>query len=147
MSSLANKEKEGGGAMKVEFYNTFDEMMAAIEQARKAADAKVQPWQAEVKAGDYVILLNDLVGVILVEILEEYRQEHMKNYRFSRAYSVVVPEGELGDIHVSQVDAVIPKELFDQMLKLLREDEFEELLDKAASAVKQRILEHGYKEE
>jgi hypothetical protein len=41
-----------------------------------------------------------------------YLEPHMKHYRFSRTYSVLCPDGELGDVHVSTLTRV-PSSIFE----------------------------------
>lgn len=41
-----------------------------------------------------------------------YLEPHMKHYRFSRTYSVLCPDGELGDVHVSTLTR-IPSSVFE----------------------------------
>lgn len=124
----------------ITFYGSFVEMMEAEELARKKADSYVQPWQEKGRAGDILvsnpgygfpvfheILDNEkIVGDNLkkygddyeeegIYILDLYRESHMKHFRFCCNYSVVVPEGELGDIHLSIVIGKITRELFDEI--------------------------------
>lgn len=50
-----------------------------------------------------------------IYILDLYNQPHMENYRFCRSYSVVVPEGEYGDIHLSIAIGKISREYFEEL--------------------------------
>lgn len=106
-----------------------DEFFAEIDAAREAADARVVPWQVHVRAGDLALSFNhDLEGWVGVEILdalhgadaderkylaETYGAPEMKHYRFARAFSPVCPDGELGDVHVSTLACLVPREAFD----------------------------------
>lgn len=51
------------------------------------------------------------------EILEpdEPYTGHMASYRFCRAYSVACPHGELGDIHISQIERRLDRREFEAM--------------------------------
>ena len=100
--------------VEVEFFATHEEAMARIEECRKAADARVKPWQAALKPGErFIYLAEDLL--IFGEVLETYEEERLKHYRFCRCYSVACPEGELGDVHVSVVLAPVSRAFFEAM--------------------------------
>ena len=88
---------------KVEFFGSMEEAMQRLEEARKAADARVKPWQADARPGDCFAYFDDDDLVIFGEVLERYDQHGMQHYRFCRCYSVACPEGELGDVHVSTI--------------------------------------------
>jgi hypothetical protein len=124
----------------VTFYDSFEEMMEAERKAREAADAMVQPWQLEYRAGDILVsdpgygfpVFHEILDIekIVKEnfrkygddyedegiyLLDTYNQPHMRNYRFTRSYSVVVPEGEYGDIHLSIAIGKISREDFEEL--------------------------------
>lgn len=132
--------------VEIKFYDSWEEAMEAESKAREAADAKVRSWQQRVRAGDILVSqpypdlvvfhevldIERIVGDNLKKYGEDYEPEgiwtldiykepHMKNYRFCRNYSEVVPQGELGDIHLSIVLGKIDTEVF----KYLKEREFE----------------------
>lgn len=84
------------------------------------------------KAGDHFVRLVDENGVLAIygefvtadtadtdgdEDMDFYSQPHMKNFRFSRCFSILCPEGELGDTHV----ATIGKKLSPTQFNLARE--------------------------
>jgi len=102
--------------MEVEFFATHEEAMARLEEARKAADARVKPWQAALKPGERFIYLTEGL-VIFGEVLETHEEPHLKHYRFCRCFSVACPEGELGDVHVSTVACRISRQFFEEMRK------------------------------
>ena len=104
-------------------------MMEDLGRAMKEADSRVKPTQAAIKPGQHFINYNDDLGIaIFGQILdigrlsanpeeqkyinEDYSQPHMKYYRPTRCYSEVCPEGEIGDIHLSEIDAITDPELF-----------------------------------
>ena len=109
--------------------------------AQVEAAANVQPFQAALKPGDYIVRSQNgfiIYGEILdptpalveeegldPEALAEMRAEHdyevqlrnqphMAAYRFSKCFSQLCPQGELGDLHISTVTKVISKESFDE---------------------------------
>ncbi len=107
--------------MPIEFFGSFEEMMEAERKAREAADRNVKPWQALIKKGDCFRQWTPYGFEIFGEVLEEYQEEHLKNYRLCHCYSLACPEGERGDVHVSVVDALIDRGTFEQIKKRLRQ--------------------------
>ena len=103
--------------MEVEFFDTVEEAEERIEQARKAADARVAPWQAELKRGDLFMARSGEGFPVFGEVLETYREKRLQHYRFCRCWSEVCPEGELGDVHVSTVVCKVGPELFERLRK------------------------------
>ncbi len=103
-------------------------MFEKEEKAQAAAKERVEQWQLDLtKPGSKVMrfagrlmifseILDPLTGVDDSEekkfIEETYNQEHMKYYRFGRHHSIVCEDGELGDLHVSTVLAVITEEFY-----------------------------------
>lgn len=111
--------------MSVRTFNSTEEMFDSIREGERRADEAVQPWQDAVKIGDYFVRVEELYGdrfVIFGEVIdfeyeedrEVYQQEHMKNHRLTKCYSVLCPEGEFGDVHVVSIGAVITKEMFEE---------------------------------
>jgi hypothetical protein len=114
----------------ITFYGSFEEMMEDLGRAMKEADARVRPTQANMEPGKYFInfrhgpelpifgqvLDYKKLGVNPEEqgyINETYEQPQMKYYKPTRAFSDACPQGELGDLHLSEVDAIIDPELFE----------------------------------
>lgn len=90
----------------------MDDLFEVIAKNQAAADALVEPWQTELKPGDHFLRLAEYgSGVLAIygkveelkyaEDRELYALPRMKHYRPTRCYSVVCPEGEYGDIHIS----------------------------------------------
>jgi hypothetical protein len=114
--------------LKVTTFDSPQELLAELRRRRTDADEHVLPFQAAVKPGDhYIRLLFDDHLVIYGEITdpladcypdevdrvrELYAQPHMVNMRHGRHYSEACPDGELGDIHVATIAAVISDQLF-----------------------------------
>jgi len=99
--------------VEIEVFDNAEAAMARLEEARKAADSRVRPWQAAVGVGDcFVVLAEGLV--IFGEVLEGYQDRRLKHYRFCRCHSVACAEGELGDMHVSTIRRVISREAFEE---------------------------------
>lgn len=95
-------------------YDSAEAMWADLDANMKAADANVREWQSKIAVGDFILTAVEGQPVFS-EVLETYPAEeaHLLNYRFCKAYSIFVPEGELGDIHVSSVLAVVSREQFE----------------------------------
>jgi hypothetical protein len=98
----------------VEFFNSMEEALERLEQARKAADARVRRWQARAKPGDCFVTVAEDDLVIYGEVLECYDEDRLRHYRFCRCFSVACPEGEIGDVHVSTIVRFINREEFEQ---------------------------------
>ena len=102
--------------MQVEFFDSLEAAQARLQQATKAADANVRPWQAAVRPGQLFIAESGEEGLLVFgEVLEAYREERLRHYRFCRCFSQAVPEGELGDVHVSTILCVVGREFFEAM--------------------------------
>jgi hypothetical protein len=115
--------------VEITFYGSFEEMMEAEGRARESADARVRPEQAGIRPGQYFInfrygldlpIFGEILDITKLGVDQEeqeyinesYAQPHMKFYRPSKCYSVACPEGEIGDVHLSEIDAIIGPELF-----------------------------------
>ena len=100
--------------MGIQSFDSIEEMFNEIREAQQAADARVKPWQAAIKHGDFFVKVVKFGADFLTiygEIIES--PNHMKHYRLSRCFSVACPEGEMGDVHVSTVLFLIDKESFE----------------------------------
>lgn len=116
-------------------FNSLEEMFDEIEKQRKLADSRVTPEQKAYRPGQIVISDSGMGFPIFHEILDVekiardeifkysdeesaihtldiYRQPHMKNFCPAKSYSIFCQDGELGDIHRSQIIGKIPKYIF-----------------------------------
>ena len=95
--------------MAIESFESFDEMWQYLQEEKEIAYAQVQPWQTEVRAGDYFQKTCSqeflIFGIVFSE--DEPRAEGLENYRFSKCYSIACVDGELGDIHVSTIERLL----------------------------------------
>jgi hypothetical protein len=107
--------------MHIEFFDSYEEMMAAEKEAREAADAGTLDWQKELKPGDCFISPTPYGFCIYGVILKSYKQEHLRNYRYCNCYSVACPSGERGDVHLSTIGVVLSREKFEEVKRRLRE--------------------------
>jgi hypothetical protein len=113
----------------IEFFDSWEDALEAERKAREKADSRVRPAQGEIKPGQYFINCRHCPDLpIFGEILdyrklgidaeeqeyinETYEQLHMRFYRPTKAYSAACFWGELGDIHLSEISAIIDPELF-----------------------------------
>jgi hypothetical protein len=115
VSGRRDGEDKGVICMEVEFFDTMEEAMERIEEARIAADTKVKPWQAALKPGDLFIANSGDDLLVFGEVLEGYKEARLQHYRFCRCYSVACPEGELGDMHVSTIACRVSRQFFEEM--------------------------------
>lgn len=95
--------------MSVQSFDSFDEMMEQMRRDQEAADARVQPWQAEVKTGDYFQRPSGYDFSIYGEVLpeEEPRDPNLRHYRFCKCYSIACVQGEMGDVHISTIERLL----------------------------------------
>jgi hypothetical protein len=115
-------------------FSSPDDLLRAIDEARRNADSRVLDFQKNLKPGDLCVsyyaeecmfvfheVRDPLDGIEEPEerdyLRESYADPNMRHYRFSRSYSVLCPEGELGDIHVSTVSLVIPVNVWEACKK------------------------------
>jgi hypothetical protein len=125
--------------MKIESFGSMEELMARVADARSTADKCALPFQMAAQYGDCYLRLEFAEGLVIFgELLDPvvldrpqnrqpteeeqeeldyvqsvYAQPHMKNYRFGRHYSTACPDGELGDIHVAVIAALLSREAFE----------------------------------
>lgn len=104
--------------MGVTSYGSFDEMMVAINEARVAADANIQDFQKLLAAGMYYLAPSEelcllIYGEILQPGEDEVYEGELAGYRLAQAYSEACPEGEVGDVHISTVAAILTREEFE----------------------------------
>lgn len=102
--------------MEFEAFDSLEEMLTRMEESRKAADARVQPWQAAIKPGDYFQRDSGYGFPIYghVEKEEEPREPELRHYRFCQCFSVACVEGEYGDVHVCTIDSLISERFFEE---------------------------------
>jgi len=94
----------------------FDAFMREEQEAQRAANARVMPWQSAIVPGQYFYRDSELGFRIYGEVLQEEEplRKGLENYRFIHGYSVACVEGEMGDIYVCQITKIIPKEEFEE---------------------------------
>ena len=112
----------------VTYYERFEEMMEDLGRAMEEADARVEPAQARIKPGQYFIkfphgpelpIFGEILDIRKLGYDEEeqeyidlqYAEPHMRVLKPTRCYSVAFPKGEVGDTHLSDIDAIIDSDL------------------------------------
>jgi hypothetical protein len=93
-------------------FNSYEGMLEAIRRDQEAADSRVKPWQALIKVGQYFIRQADGIPIYGQVLGEKRKPKNLKNYRFTKCYSVICPEGEKGEIHISTIEKILSKEQF-----------------------------------
>ena len=106
--------------IRMEFFDSVEEMFEAEREAQEAANARVKEWQKQIKVGDCFRQETDYGFDIYGEVLEECEAEHLKHYRFCYCFSEACPEGEKGDVHMSQVTELISREDYEAVKKKLQ---------------------------
>lgn len=101
--------------MSVQSFDSFDEMMEQMRRDQEAADSRVMPWQADIKPGDYFRKPSGHEFSIYGEVLpeDESREPALRHYRFCKCYSIACVRGEMGDVHVSTIEALLTRDEFE----------------------------------
>lgn len=115
-------------------FDSYEDMQAAMTEAREKADAVVTTGQAALKPGDLVIRHDAESGLVIYSELRDpvagereagaddaeiayvtnlYNEPHMRNFRFGKHFSEACPEGELGDLHVCVVVGIMDRAAFE----------------------------------
>lgn len=104
------------GDVEFEAFDSLEDLFKRMDEARRAADARVQPWQAAIKPGDYFKRDSGYGFPIYGHVQQEEspREPELRHYRFCHCFSVACTEGEYGDVHVSTIDTLIRQELFEE---------------------------------
>jgi hypothetical protein len=113
------------GMVRILSFDDVGEVLDYLRGQQTTADSQVQPWQAEMKVGDYFVRLipmEDGIVAVYGEVLKPdydedeepnfYDQPHMKHVRFTRCFSMMCPGGELGDTHVASIGRKLSKTQF-----------------------------------
>jgi hypothetical protein len=126
--------------MNVREFDSFEELMEAVQKDMKAANEAVSPEQENMQEGDHFIRLDHpfpIFGKIInpfqfyddlrksgkmdeeMEMEEKFERENrsrpdLKHVRFSMCYSVMCPEGEMGDTHIVNMHIKITEEQFNK---------------------------------
>lgn len=102
---------------------TCDSVVAILNgqgSAEKMADHRIQEWQEGIKGGDCFRRVTPDGLEIFGEVLRRYRMSDMSNWCECRCYSLVCPLGEVGDVHVSQMDELVARKHFESVRDKLK---------------------------
>jgi hypothetical protein len=98
----------------------FVQFAEEIARARQQADDNVEAWQAEITIGDHfirvhgaIMIYGKVIDLDYEEDRELYKEPHMKNVRFTKCYSKLCPDGELGNTHVATMAFKMTAEQFE----------------------------------
>lgn len=105
-------------------FESVGDLFDQIQKDRQAADDRVELWQEKIQVGDFFVRLANCMGTPIMvfgevvesqyeEDRESYARPHMKHFRLTKSFSVLCSEGEFGDVHVSTIDSVITKGMFE----------------------------------
>ena len=101
--------------MKIETDVSILGIVTLEKRMRETADSKTKDWQRQVKKGDCFRRRTADGLEIYGEVLDDYDMEDMQNIRRCRCYSLACPEGEIGNIHVSYIDSLIARGIFEKV--------------------------------
>ena len=93
------------------------ELLGYQAEREAEANARITPWQAAIKVGDCLRYAFEHAADLTV-YAEVLRTRKGRPYIFVRAYSIVVPGGEMGDIHRSVAAEVITREALEAARRL-----------------------------
>ncbi len=117
---------------------SVEELFEQLDANREEADRNVLIWQTKAKPGMFYVRIHPEADLVIygefIDPVEsdrqagadedeceymraKYAEPHMKNFRFTKSYSVACEEGEYGDIHVCTIWAFISKEGFEEAKK------------------------------
>lgn len=102
-------------------FGSFEEMLAFVDEARARADSQVQAWQRLLEVGDYFVSYSAEAEVVIYSQIvapEPGEPELLENYRLVRGYSVIVPEGELGEAHIVSASGRLTQAQFEKVRAL-----------------------------
>lgn len=116
--------------MPIEVFKSVEDMFNALQEDQEAAALRIPVWAGTIKTGDFFIRTVNFYGdplTIWSEVLPCIEEDEEENevvvpydgsaYRFTRSFSCVCPEGELGDVHVSTVGRLVTREEFEAAKK------------------------------
>ena len=97
----------------------LDEFLAQEAKNQEIAALNIPSWAGNIKVGDYFVReWEDLTiwGVVLPNEWEAgvVTSYEGRAYRFARNYSIECPNGELGDVHLSEIGRLVSKAEFEK---------------------------------
>lgn len=99
--------------MEFESFDSFEAMYDAIAKHRELADEHVRPYQEASKPGDHYMQTTPNLTIYGTLLEDEYiRPPEEEHYRFVKAYSSACPSGEIGDLHISEIERILSEPEF-----------------------------------
>jgi len=107
-------------------FNSIEEMLEYLAQARQEGIEAAKGHHIQVsdlRHGDYFIRVHESGVLIFGEVLEHtsypedsgaIKRSRCNGYVYGRCYSILCPEGELGDTHITNVQSKIPRDVFER---------------------------------
>ena len=122
--------------MEIHGFDTVEEMFDFINKNRQVADnflhTEGNRWRVLVRPGDMILYTAgpDLPCLGIVEEIEDPDDREMlaaNNSILITGYSPIVPEGEMGSIHLSAVQGWVTEKLFDVYKEACRDGDNQKL--------------------
>lgn len=107
--------------MKVRTFNSTREMLEWTKDAQARAGEHTREWQEAIAPGDHFAIFDSRSGFIIYgEALQEDDETSSASgtLLFARCFSVVVPDGEYGFIHVVQLAGLLSAKQFEEARSL-----------------------------
>lgn len=98
---------------KVIFVSGLDDFLCLEEMAQGFAAADIKRWQRELKTGDCFVHFAEGIAIYSEILADEDDPEDNGDYRFTKSYSIVCDDGELGSVHLSVVYKKLSREQFE----------------------------------
>jgi hypothetical protein len=93
--------------MTVKSFDSFDDVLDFVTKQTAAANERVKPSQLELRKGDFYAMDSGMDFAIFGQLQDDPDEQ---GYALARAYSRILPEGELGDVHISTAVPLTPDE-------------------------------------
>lgn len=100
--------------MSVTSYDSIDALFKALNKAMIGADSRVKSWQKAIIPGDFFLQHTEYGFDIFGKVLKMHLVKRLENYIIGHCYSIACPNGEIGDVHISVISAIIDKDQFEQ---------------------------------
>ena len=113
--------------MKIREFDSVEELFDEMRRDQEAADERAKTHHlgvADLKHGDCFIVPRPDIGVVIFgEVIEHddkypednesIQESRLRGYVYARCYSPLCVEGELGDTHITRIQAKISRNDFD----------------------------------
>lgn len=114
--------------MRMRAFGSVEELFYELRRDQEAADEKAKTHHlgvADLKHGDCFVSPRPDFGVVVFgEVIEHddkypednehIRDARLRGYVYARCYSPLCVEGELGDTHITMIEAKVSREVFER---------------------------------